>query len=392
MTATNALPRLAFLNNGWPVSPYAMQLAQGLATEGMAVDFFYDESYGPVVDVKNYRRIPNLRLIRLKCPVIRPETQQQCLLYLAGLQKAFLAVCKEPYAALVGIEKKGVTLAAMIGKTLQIPHIHWSLELYLADNLGYMNITPCGDFWLKTEADAYKSALAVIIQDEDRAAVLRAAMGHEGRCLFLPVAINAANVQPLGGHALHDLYGIDHSRKILLCYGNNRMPANWVLTMRDSLPEPWTLVLHGMYMLGLENTPCDSRLIISATRRPEAEIPALIASSHAGLAYYKADDINQSLTAFSSEKLARYLCAGIPVVTSGIRNIHRLFDEYPCGVGITEPQQIAAALQTIAKNEEMFRKNAEKAGKRYLFELAGRDVLQFFKELTHKDSAQTDVI
>jgi glycosyltransferase involved in cell wall biosynthesis len=373
--------RLAFFNYGCPVGPFALQLALGLAAAGMAVDFFYDEAHMPAADVKNYRRVPNLRLIRLEVPIQRPATHRECLLRLEWLQKAFHAACKAPYAVLVGIEKAGVALAAMIAETLCIPHIHWSLELYFAGNPGWMNWTPCGDFWLEAEANAHKSALAVIIQDEDRASVLRAAMGHEGRYLYLPVAINAANVQQRGGHALHDLYGIDHSRKILLCYGNNRLPADWVLTMRDSLPEPWVLVLHGLYMSGLEGVPGDSRLIVSAARRPEAEIPALIASAHAGLVYYQADDINQTLTAFASEKLARCLCAGIPVITSGIRNIHKLFAEQPCGISISEPRQIAAALRTIEKNEDMFRKTAINARRSYLFELASREVIQFFSEL-----------
>jgi hypothetical protein len=195
------------------------------------------------------------------------------------------------------------------------------------------------------------------------------------------VAIDAANVQPRGGHALHDMHGIDHSRKILLCYGHNRMPADWIMAVRDFLPDPWVFVLHGFFMSGLERVPCDSRLIISAARLPEAEIPALIASVHAGLAYYDAGDINQALTAFSSEKIARYLCAGIPIITAGVRNINRLFDEYPCGVSISEPRQIAAALQAIEKNEDIFCKTAIKARKKYLLEMAGREAILFLKEL-----------
>ena len=377
--------RIAFFNHGYSVCPFVLQLAQGLAAAGMAVDFLYDEAHMPVADIKNYRRIPNLRLIRLEGPARRPATRQACLLHLEELRKAFSAICKEPYAALVGVEKVGLALAALVGETLHIPHIHWSLELYTADNPAWMRWMPCGDFWLEAEASAHKSALAVIIQDEDRAAALRAAMGHEGRYVYLPVTVNAAGVQPQGGRVLHDLYGIDHSREILLCYGNNRMPMDWVLAMRDALPEPWILVLHGLYMSGLEGAPSDSRLTVSAARWPEAEIPALIASAQAGLAYYPPDDINQSLTAFASEKMARYLCAGIPVITHGIRNIHRLFDAYPCGISLSEPRQITAALRTIEKNENMFRQTAIRARKQYLFEIAGREALQFFRELTREE-------
>jgi glycosyltransferase involved in cell wall biosynthesis len=384
MDDTRTSKRLAFFNLAWPVGPFALQLVQALAENGIAVDFLYDHLHKPTADVKNYQRIPNLRLIHLEGPAGLPKTPQECLLRLEALQKLFLAACKETYAALVGVEKMGAALAARIGKALHVPHIHWSLELYLADNPGWMDWTPCGDFWLEAEADAHKSALAAIIQDEDRARALQDALGHEGKYLYLPVAINAANVQLQGGYALHDLYGIDHSQKILLCYGINRMPADWVLAMRNSLPEPWVLVLHGLYMSGLEGLPDDSRLIISAARQPEAAIPALIASAHVGFVYYQTDDINQSLTAFASEKIARFLCAGIPIITSGIRNIHRLFDECPCGVSITEPLQVAAALRTLEKNEAIVRKTARKAGKKYLFELAGREVMQFFRELAYE--------
>jgi glycosyltransferase involved in cell wall biosynthesis len=376
--------RLALLHNNLPVTPLAVHFAKGLVKAGVEVDFFFDNTFPPVADIHRHSHIPGLRFITIMPDradhAMRRRNREDCLEYRNTVIAGFGPENSAGYAGIIGVEKIGCILAAALGEKWRIAHFCWSLELYDEHHNWHKSI-PCADFWLEMEALALKSAEGIIIQDEDRAAALDARLQFSGRYIRLPVTIDRENVQARGGHSLHNIYDIEHDRKILLCYGHNRMSQDWLIALTENLPEPWTLVLHGLNMHGLSNMPQSRKLKFSSKRLPERQIPALIASASAGLAHYTPDHPNNILTAFSSEKLARYLAAGLPVIACGIGNISKLFEQYPCGLSYSEPNQIKAVLQTLEKNAELFQRMAGKAAKLYLFEWAGREALRFFSEI-----------
>ena len=369
--------RIVFCNLGVPVGPFALQFAKALANEGMVIDFFWDISHPVPADIFAYETVQNCNIIFLdtKSP---SDDERGAVAYISRAVDLVSNHLAGVDAILVGIEKIGLSVASHVARRLKLPCCYWSLELYDRESLWFRK-NLCGEFWLKQEAAACKRVKAVIIQDEDRALAFRGITGFGGKFVYFPVAIDKDNIRMRGGFFLHDFCGIHERRKILLCYGHNRMPRPMIEALEHSIPEPWTLVLHSYQMIGLDGMSNTEKLVISSSRVPEANIPELIASASAGLVHYNPVNHNNKLTAFSSEKIARYLNAGLPIITFGVENIQKLFDEFSCGVMYSQPGQLAAVLRMIEKNERSFAEQAVRAAaKYYLLENVVEEVARFF--------------
>ncbi|MDR3073359.1 MAG: hypothetical protein LBV01_01380, partial [Deltaproteobacteria bacterium] len=164
--------RLALLHNAWPVTPFCVHFAKGLVQAGLEVDFFYDERHSPMADIQNHTHIRGLQFFRIT-PDFASNSLESCLEYRDRVVSMFGPNNDAGYAGILGVEKTGCILAAAIGKKLRLPHFCWSLELYDEKHPWYRAFAAAPS-WLKMEADALQSAEAILIQDEDRAAVLDA--------------------------------------------------------------------------------------------------------------------------------------------------------------------------------------------------------------------------
>ena len=381
------MKKVAILSPGWSLTNFVTQLAEGLLGCGIGVDIYYDDRVPQSVDIPSRKSSGGPTFIRLKEPFWPPRSEREGGQYLGGLYQEFVKRHPPGYLALIGVEKIGLALAFVIGRALRIPHVYWCLELYGPDHALWRQNTPLPDYWLKMEAQARKTALATIIQDPGRGDVLDAITGCSGKRLLLPVTVDRKSVRPAGGHALHDLCGLPRDTRILLQFGNNHLSPDWIVRMADSLPESWALVLHGLWLAPLKESLRHPKLHISAARLPEHVLPDIVASATAGLVHYPPTHINNELTAWASEKLARYLGAGVPVLAYDIGNYATLFSSYACGITYTEPQQAGPAVARIASRYELFHAMALRAGEDYFFENAGKEVLDFFRQLAEQSPA-----
>jgi glycosyltransferase involved in cell wall biosynthesis len=382
------MKRIAMFTYGYLVGSYQMELVKALAEKSIHIDFIYGDylplDYGgappALIDIQNYSGLSNIRCEELQAPSGPPRAREECHGYLASICASFTKKYPERYDAFIGVEKIGLAVAAILCSKLRTPYFYWSLEIYGPGSTGWIRQTPFHDFWLQMEYAAKKSAIATIIQDEDRANALDAMTGHTGLNLYLPVTVEKSAVQPQGGYFMHDLCEIPRERKILLLFGGNLMPPPWVWKVAVSLPEPWTLVIHNPFGTPVpDNGLPYLKLVNSSTRLPENDIPRAIASADIGFVHYAPIDSNNALTAMASAKTARYLAAGIPIIAyTGTTNLHRIFDKFPCGLAYSEPEQVGHAIRAMEKNKNMFKNMAKKAGEMFLFENASHQLMDFF--------------
>lgn len=357
---------VAFILTGWKLSSYIMQVAEALAQNGVDVAIFYETSHPPVVDDIRMQGNPRIRCLPLKNSFHKMFSRKEI--------SSFLAVCvdeicgyssERSYSVIIGVEKVGVAVAFLTAKRLKAPLLYWSLELYDLQHPGWGKSVGSPEPWLEMETLACKAADKIIIQDEDRANALASITGVSHEYIFLPIAIGRNEIAPWGSTLLHDICHIDHGQKILLQFGYNRMPLGWLSRMAEALPPGWCFVLHGLL------TPPDMqhpRLYFSTTKYPENTIAQIIASATIGLVHYENRHINDALTVHSSEKLARYLATGIPVLAHNIGKFSIWLEHSHAGLSYTNPEQVGEAVRHIEKNLKTFQNAALKAGEAYIFE------------------------
>lgn len=374
--------RIAFFVSGWTLSTFIMQLAEALADQGVQVDIICDKQHFPMIDMERMSAKPSLRVIAHNAVFSPPHTREACKLFMReACNEIFRFSQGHTYGAVVGIEKVGGALAFLAAKEWRVPLVYWSLELYNMQHEGWKKNIICPEVWLEMENYVYKAARMVIIQDEDRAGILSEMMGGKTSFLYLPVTIGAQEVIRQNSHYLHDICGLPSTRKLLLQFGNNRMEWEWILRVTQSLPDTWTFVLHGLHLQVEKAMLRHPQLVISAERCSEKKLPALVASASAGLVHYEKHHINDVLTAHSSEKLARYLAAGVPVIAHDVGNYAATFARNGAGITYTKPEQVGMAVRLFERKPNIFRQAAVRAGEGYVFENVGNHAVQYLCDL-----------
>jgi glycosyltransferase involved in cell wall biosynthesis len=277
------------------------------------------------------------------------------------------------YSFLIGLEKKGLIWSGQIARTLGIPFIYYSTELYLEnyywkeDEEGFKRLRAA-------ECRYHRKALATIVQDPERGRVLFEGNGVSmtgTNIYYSPVSVMGS---PSRGRSwfLHDVLGLPRDRKIILYFGliwENRyvlelteaaqsFPANWVLVMHGYADSPQ--VLEKIRALDRHN-----RVVTSLQMVPSDRIHEVVASADVGLALYASSIPNDYLTAFSSEKMAWYMCCGTPFVAFDYPGYRRLADEDRCGMVIGDLKGLPDAVHQILLRHEEFRQNAYQAFARH---------------------------
>jgi glycosyltransferase involved in cell wall biosynthesis len=125
----------------------------------------------------------------------------------------------------------------------------------------------------------------------------------------------------------------------------------------QGFPEGWVLVMHGYgeppCIEAVRRADTRHRTLLSLTMVPYGDLPQIVASARVGLVLYGAWPENDRLTARSSEKLAMFLRAGVPVIAFDYPG-YEVITSYDCGVLIGDLGELSAALETVdARREEM---------------------------------------
>jgi glycosyltransferase involved in cell wall biosynthesis len=279
------------------------------------------------------------------------------------LNQAVEIIGHKPYRCFIGIEQRGLIFAGWLGKKLGIPVIYHSLELYVSDD-PYANSHPA--YWAvkKLERKYHRTAAATIIQDPERAQVLLADNHvQETKLFFVPVGIKGEIITTRKTY-FHEKFKLPSEQKIALHLGSihpHRLSPE-IIAAAENIPDGWTVVMHGVLhdkMRSLVSlTDKQLRLAISSDLVELDELTMLAASANIGLVFYIGDTANTYLIGQSSEKMARYLQCGIPVITNDFPSLKRIVESYNCGVCVVDPAGIPAAIAQISEQYARYREAA----------------------------------
>lgn len=259
----------------------------------------------------------------------------------------------------IGVEKLGLIIAGWVAREISKPVIYYSLELYIEGHPAEQNFS---SLW-REERYYHQLTAATLIQDCMRADVLFKANGlpSTARRLFLPVGVRSTQLKRKQVF-LQSRLGIPYSVRIILYLGviSSNRNCQQIIDRADYLPSGYAIVFHGP----LSNDPIrveTDNVFLSTDLLSTHELEAVVASADIGIAIYDNDVLNDRLTAFSSQKIAMYLRAGVPFVAAHNESYARLLSEFACGELIEEFAELPAAVHRILENYEAYSAAAHNA-------------------------------
>lgn len=275
------------------------------------------------------------------------------------------------YVCVIGVDPQGLARAQMITRWVHAPLAYYSLELLLS----YELVTE-DDRQVKAQERSLSSqAVFVIIQDEERAALLRKDNDlAPDRIFCVPNAPLGPASRRRSDYLRHKL-NLSPEVKIVLHTGSLGAWTGIHHLMRSTheWPDTWVLVCHTRYkasslvpdyLEALRYIAKPGSVIFSTDPISRQEYPALVESANVGVVFYcvqpgstyTQDNINH--IGLSSGKLAYFLWAGVPVVVNHIPTLRRLVDTYRCGVVTDDPAQTCEAIARILADYDTYSRNA----------------------------------
>jgi glycosyltransferase involved in cell wall biosynthesis len=365
--------RIGIVHVGWPLQALIRDLTNGLAAQGHVVSLVAtaedDRGFvglhtfrGTVELVATPRSLGRIdRRARRWLGSVLPGTvalnapwvRQRVGRALASWQRQDL---------LIGVEKAGLDLAAFWGDRLRTRFVYYSLELYLEDHHGLAQFA-----WQRpSERAAHRGASGTIVQDKLRWEALRAANGvADQRVFFLPVGINATD---LGIEPLTESSSEPARQPFTLLSLGMQGPGRYTRELVEAaarLPAGMSILLHGpVYDAAtrrLAEGTLPPNLRFTTNMLPESELPPVLASADVGLALYRCDCANDRLTAYSSQKIASYLQAGLPIIAFRNDAYADLLARFRCGELVDDLAQLGAAAQRIRDAYAAYRAAARAA-------------------------------
>jgi glycosyltransferase involved in cell wall biosynthesis len=280
------------------------------------------------------------------------------------------------------IERMSLLITHLTFKSCMDKIIYYSLEIYTKENPMMINAT-FRDL-VSFEHKSLAIVNTIIIQDELRAKAFFADSFKklEKNIFYLPVSINEPKISSAGNYYYKN-YKVDKEKKILLYYGSlykDRGVENLIEAFKKiNRNGDYVLVLHG-FLRDAKIPNNDKSIILSTNYLNFEDVYKIISSAHVGLAFYGNEDLNNRLTAFSSEKVARYTQCGIPYIALRNESYIKLQNEFKCCELIDSFSDIKSCLDKIEKNYESYRANAYKAFDKYFnFKNASKNLIQFIE-------------
>jgi glycosyltransferase involved in cell wall biosynthesis len=303
--------------------------------------------------------------------IFRKTISKKAVGYSTNLLKDFKAI------TFIGIEKKGLAWAGFTHKNLGGKLFYYSLELY-ETNPGWFDRRDFAES-RKLEIAFHRITQGTIIQDILRASALYKYNNFPAsEIITFPISLrkNAKEIYPksISENVTILYFGlIERRRKV-----DEMVDA----FMRFSLQAK--LRLHGptsdfKFVDFLKDKCKDRNIEISTNLMSADEIDDVVKGADVGVCFYANEVINDRLTAFSSEKVARYLKYGVPFISFYNESYGMLFSEIKCGVMIKQFGDFEEAVKEIVDNYALYSKNAIIAFQKYYnFDLNIESVIKSF--------------
>jgi glycosyltransferase involved in cell wall biosynthesis len=181
---------------------------------------------------------------------------------------------------------------------------------------------------------------------------------------------------------LHQLFNIEPSTKILLYFGavfQERKIDELVETFENSCDNNFELVIHGPG--DFSHLDKSKKIKLSNQLLDYDDLHLIINSASIGLALYDNGWPNTRLTAFASEKIARYLQAGVPFIAFENESYINLQNQFLCCELIERMDELSRAMNKIMSNYESYREFAYQAySKYYRIEETVKPLINYIKD------------
>lgn len=261
-------------------------------------------------------------------------------------------------AFLVGAGLRGLWAATVASLCARRPVVYHCLELYPSAE----QRSPRQRAYKALERWTNRRARLTIIQDPLRAELLARDNGIALQTVVTLPAAPPGVARRAPSNFLRQRFGLGKDQRVILYAGNLFAPyslSQELVEAAQAWPANWTLVLHGnstaappAELEGLRRADREKRVVFSLEPVGQEELHELVASADVGLALYKRADDNVFYLGLSSGKLAEYLRAGLPVVTSDFPGLRDLVEKYACGVSIADLSELEAAISRILTDAE----------------------------------------
>jgi len=347
--------RIAAFATDFPIAlqGWLCELIDGLAARGVDVDLFlYGSGSHPelgtgirVIDLSDPAIVAAAGRVpggppggeSAWAPMVEPFVPGHAMRIVPAL------AASERYAYCVAFEARALLMARLAADAAGCPLMLHSFELYEPAWPGVWK-EQCGAL-RALEGRMLPGVDLLIIQDEGRLAEYYRITGGRTRpreVMFVPVALPAVGDPSVRDAAKprywHARFGLPAETRIVLYVGQvgqGRFVEEMVRAAQRFGADR-RLVLHGIaydrdYLARLQQADVAGRVLFSQELTSHRRLGALCASADVGLVFYRDDRPNDYHTGRSSDKLARYLQAGLPVVCSDLPSFRREVERYGFG-------------------------------------------------------------
>lgn len=353
--------KIAILHYHWMLQAHSINLAEDFAKRGNDVYVLGYDILGMLsneqcqrIHLLLWERSFCLALmykiflkIYIKCPILR--TGLLPFFFLLVMCDHWILLRKIlrtgiHFDLIIGVEKGGGLWAEHTAKKYAAPFLYYSLELYGPGAKVFAWDPLLRVLGILEPRFAPKAAL-VLVQDVDRAAYLQGYTGIDSKKIqIFPISVR---------QRWRDKHEV--AKNICICFGNLYASQSSLLLAGDHLPDNWQIVLHNSHpQFGVAALSVHPKIVVSDVHLDEYGIDQLLGSAKIGLALYPADEENNKLIVFSSEKISRYLSKGLPFIINADSNADSLFSQFQCGITVNRCEDISCAIESILSNYNFY--------------------------------------
>ena len=282
----------------------------------------------------------------------------------AALRQLGKSLSRRHFDAIIAIEHASLRLAVVALPDSMDRLVYYSLEICRREDEG---LTEQFRDLLEFEREMLGGRVAgLIIQDPFRAEALLGVRPDESKLkiCYAPVSVPGVSM-PSRSDYFDEALGIAKSTTVLLyfgaVYGSERKLDELLQAAESWSDDRCVLVLHGSREFR-HLIPQDTvRVRVSESMVPVDQLPEVLQGCDVGIAIYDNDCLNTRLTAYSSEKITRYLQCGKPFIAFRNESTQDLRSRFRCCELIDEFSELEAAVKTILNDYEAYSRNCTAA-------------------------------
>lgn len=289
-----------------------------------------------------------------------------------NIQYLYNSIQKNNYDYCIANEKSSLVISKkFMKKSTKI--IYWPTELYTREDGKFDCRLP---IQIDFERNVIDSLDLILYADKNREKRFYEICQKEfsTRKLYFPISLKKETIHKVSNKSFHSILNIPKEKKIILYNGlisaNKRFVIEIVIASQK-MPDNVAVVLSGPHNGDLELIRIiklldkKDKIYIDTTLHSPEERHELFCTADIGLAFYHKEDLNEQLTIMSSDKIATYTRAGLPIISFNYTNYLNIYKKIKFGIGIKSFENINKAISEILVHYHNYSQNSLNAYEKY---------------------------